>query len=30
MDIAAAISDYGFPIIAAMGMGYFIYFIWTW
>ena len=30
MDIAAAICDYGFPIIAAMGMGYFIYFIWTW
>lgn len=30
MDIAQAISDYGFPIIAAMGMGYFIYFIWQW
>jgi hypothetical protein len=30
MDIAQAIGDYGFPIIAAMGMGYFIYFIWTW
>ena len=30
MDIASAISDYGFPIIASMGMGYFIYFIWTW
>jgi len=30
MDIAAAISEYGFPIIAAMGMGYFIYFIWKW
>ena len=29
-DIAQAISDYGFPIIAAMGMGYFIYFIWKW
>jgi len=30
MDIAAAISEYGFPIIAAMGMGYFIFFIWKW
>lgn len=29
-DIAQAISDYGFPVIAAMGMGYFIYFIWKW
>ena len=29
-DIAQAISEYGFPIIAAMGMGYFIYFIWKW
>ena len=24
------VSDYGFPIIAAAAMGYFIYFIWTW
>jgi len=30
MDISAAISQYGFPIIAAGGMGYFIYYIWTW
>ena len=30
IDLAKAISDYGFPIIAAMGMGYFIYFIWQW
>lgn len=30
MDIGAIVSDYGFPIIAAMGMGYFIFFIWTW
>jgi len=29
-DIAQMISDYGFPIIAAMGMGYFIFFIWKW
>ena len=30
MNIAQAISDYGFPIIAAIGMGYFIFFIWKW
>jgi len=29
-DLAKAISEYGFPIIAAMGMGYFIFFIWKW
>ena len=30
LDIGALISQYGFPIIAAGGMGYFIYYIWTW
>jgi hypothetical protein len=30
MSIGQLISDYGFPIIAAAAMGYFIYFIWTW
>jgi hypothetical protein len=30
MDIGAAISQYGFPLIMAMGMGYFIFYIWTW
>ena len=30
VDIAGAIKDFGFPIIAAMGMGYFIFFIWKW
>ena len=29
-SIAELISKYGFPIIAAMGMGYFIFFIWKW
>ena len=29
-DIAQAIKDFGFPIIAAMGMAYFIFFIWKW
>ena len=30
MDIAAAIGQYGFPIIAAFGLGYFVYYIWQW
>jgi len=30
MDIGQVINDYGFPIIAAGGLGYFIYFIWRW
>lgn len=30
LDIASAISQYGFPIIAAFGLGYFIFYIWTW
>ena len=30
LDLVTAIKDFGFPIIAAMGMGYFIYFIWKW
>ena len=29
-EISTAIKDFGFPIIAALGMGYFIYFIWKW
>jgi len=29
-DIVQAIGDYGFPIVAALGMGYFIFFIWKW
>ena len=29
-SIGSLISDYGFPIIAAFAMAYFIYFIWTW
>jgi len=28
--LGSLINDYGFPIIAAVGMGYFIYFIWQW
>jgi hypothetical protein len=30
LDIGALISQYGFPIIAAVGLGYFIYYIWKW
>ena len=29
-NIAAAVSEYGFPIIAAMGLGYFVYYVWKW
>ncbi len=30
MDLAEMINKYGFPVIAAAGMGYFIYFVWKW
>ena len=30
MDIVQAIKEFGFPIVAACGLGYFIYFIWKW
>ena len=30
MDIAELVNKYGFPIISAAGMGYFIYFVWKW
>ena len=30
IDLVQAIGDYGFPIVAALGMGYFIFFIWRW
>jgi len=29
-DLVAAINKYGFPIVAAGGMGYFIYYVWKW
>ncbi len=28
MDVAQLIADYGFPVVMAVGLGYFIYFIW--
>jgi hypothetical protein len=27
-QVAQAVSEFGFPIIMALGMGYFIYFVW--
>lgn len=29
-DFVDAIKDFGFPVIAALGMGYFVFFIWKW
>ncbi len=28
--LVSLINDYGFPIIAACGMGYFIFYVWKW
>ena len=30
MDIAALTKDFGFPIVAAVGLGYFVYYVWNW
>lgn len=30
MEIADLINKYGFPIVAAVGMGYLIYYVWKW
>lgn len=30
MDLTELINKYGFPIIAAAGMGYFVYYVWQW
>lgn len=29
-ELVNAINQYGFPIIAAVGLGYFVFFIWRW
>jgi hypothetical protein len=29
-ELADLINKYGFPIIAAAGLGYFVYFVWEW
>ena len=30
MDVAELINKYGFPIVAAGGMGYLIFYVWKW
>jgi hypothetical protein len=30
MDIVELVNKYGFPIIAAGGLGYFVYYVWQW
>ena len=30
LDLGKIVAEYGFPIIATFGMGYFIFFIWKW
>ncbi len=29
-ELVEAINTYGFPIIAAIGLGYFVYYVWKW
>jgi hypothetical protein len=29
LDIIEAIQKFGFPIVAMVGLGYFVYFVWT-
>jgi len=29
-ELVKAIKDFGFPIVAAVGLGYFVYYVWTW
>ena len=29
-SLIEAINQYGFPIVAAMGLGYFVYYVWKW
>jgi len=30
MDPVELVNKYGFPIVAAFGLGYFVYYTWTW
>jgi hypothetical protein len=30
VDIVELVSKYGFPIVAAGGLGYFVYYVWQW
>jgi hypothetical protein len=29
-ELVNIVNKYGFPIVAAAGMGYFVYFVWVW
>jgi hypothetical protein len=29
-EVVKAINEFGFPIIAAFGLGYFVYYTWNW
>jgi len=29
-ELANVIKDFGFPIVAATGLGYFVYYVWKW
>ena len=29
MDIAQIVSDFGFPVVMVVGLGYFVYFVWS-
>ena len=28
MSIAALVSEYGFPLVMVVGLGYFVYYVW--
>ena len=28
MDIIQVVSDFGFPVVLVVGLGYFVYFVW--
>jgi hypothetical protein len=30
MDFVELVNKYGFPIVAAAGMGYFVFYVWEW
>lgn len=30
MDVAELVNKYGFPVVAAGGMGYLIFYVWEW
>jgi hypothetical protein len=30
MDVVSMINKYGFPIESAFGLGYFVFYVWTW